>query len=220
MDEPERHAKLRKLDAFRRNLPHISASALSKVLEECAKGSLPEVHNRRALSEAAHQGMSDETPYGKLLISVDVTAKDGSTLQTLTINPLALMHTAFKQGGSLSQLLQRRLQEKPCTPENPWRLIVDADEVTPGNVLAHANKRKIWVLYFSFLELGPVALQSEEAWLCCMVKRTVDVSRLSAGISQIFAVTLKLFFGQLTFDLSTGGILLECNETGCSPTWA
>jgi hypothetical protein len=208
----DRAAKLRKLDDFRRALPHISASALSAVLNECAKGGAPEVKTRKAITEAVHQELGGETPYGSLLASVGVVEKDGSTLQMLTINPLALLYKAYKQGGSFTDLMQRRFVEKPSSPENPWRLIMYADEVTPGNVLAHANKRKIWVLYFSFLEFGPLALQSEEAWLCNVVKRSADVARLSAGISQIFAASLKLFFGQLTFDLSTGGVALECPE--------
>jgi hypothetical protein len=42
-----------------------------------------------------------------------------------------------------------------------------------------------------------------------MVKRASDIKKVAAGISQVFAATLKLFFGGLGFDLSSGGILLE-----------
>ena len=51
MIEPRR-AKLRKLDAFRRNLPHMSASALAAVLEAVDKEGIPDIHHRHALREA------------------------------------------------------------------------------------------------------------------------------------------------------------------------
>jgi hypothetical protein len=190
-------------------VPHVSASALSAALRECALGNAPEVCSRRAIWEATTATLSDITPYGSLLANARVVGKDSTEMTMLTINPLALLYKAFRQGGSFTDLLTKCLQENPSSPENPYRLIMYSDEVTPGNVLAHSNKRKIWVLYFSFLEFGATTLCMEDAWLCNVVKRSADVSKLSAGISQIFAVSLKLFFGDLTFDISTGGIVLE-----------
>ena len=64
-------------------------------------------------------------------------------------------------------------------------------------------------MYFSFLELGCIALQSEDAWLPLFVKRTEDLKKYSANISQAFKQVLKLFFGELTANFATGGVELR-----------
>ena len=127
---------------------------------------------------------------------------------------MLLIYKSFAQGGSFTNLLLDRLQLHPCSPERPWRLIVYCDEVVPGNALSHDNKRKFWILYFSFLELGPVTLQMEEAWFCCLARRSREVSKLAAGISQVVAVVLRHFFGELGCNLRTGGMVLR-SPTGC-----
>jgi len=88
-------------------------------------------------------------------------------------------------------------------------LILYSDEVVPGNALSHDNKRKVWVFYFSWMELGAATLQREESWLCCLVQRSSFVSSLESGVSQIAAAVCKLFFGDLHCDLSEGGMSLQ-----------
>lgn len=207
-----RASKLRRLDQFRRNVPHVSASALSAVLRECASGNIPIIHSRKDFIAASKQELEERTPYGSLLTTAEAIGKDGEASNMLTINPLALIYKAYAQGGSFTTLMARALELHPCSPESPWRLVVYADEVTPGNPMAHSNKRKIWVFYFSFLEFGRLLLQDEYAWLCNVVKRSVEVNKLSGGVSQLMAIALRLFFGDLTFDLSLGGIVLQSPE--------
>ena len=88
-----------------------------------------------------------------------------------------------------------------------------SDEVVPGNALSHDNRRKVWVIYVSFLEFGPLVLQHEDAWLCVMVKRSCDIAKVAAGISQVFAATLKFFFGGSGCDLSVGGMVLQMPDS-------
>ena len=44
----------------------------------------------------------------------------------------------------------------------PWSLILYADEILPGNQLAYKNKRKMWGIYWTILNLGSAALSDEE----------------------------------------------------------
>ena len=46
------------------------------------------------------------------------------------------------------------LRSSPSTIESPWGLILYADEVIPGNQLSIRHSRKVWVMYFSFIEFG------------------------------------------------------------------
>ena len=61
----------------------------------------------------------------------------------------------------------------------PWRIVLYADEITPGNVLRPGNPRKIWGIYWSIVEFGATCLSGELGWhtLCCIrSQRVKDLS--------------------------------------------
>ena len=60
----DRAAKLRKLDDFRRRVPHVSASALSSIVAELRDDPL-EIHDRNSVRDARDQRMTEVTPYGR-----------------------------------------------------------------------------------------------------------------------------------------------------------
>jgi len=213
-----RSSKLRKLNQFRRALPHVSASALASLLEEISDHGVPDLAQscraetvRKMLIEATALDMSAVTPYGPMLIDVYVEASDGSNVSMLVVNPLALIYVTFADGNSFTELMIDLLNKHACSPEQPWNLILYSDELVPGNVISHDNRRKSWIMYFSFLEFGPLLLSKEDAWFTCFSRRSSEVSNISAGISQAFAAVIKLFFGALTTNLSTGGMTLQYN---------
>ena len=73
----ERPAKLRKLNAFRRSLPHCSASALGAILAAIKKDGLPDgPTSRGALREARNLQNKELTPYGPILTAIDLIAKE------------------------------------------------------------------------------------------------------------------------------------------------
>ena len=86
------------------------------------------------------------------------------------------------------------LDKRPPSHTDPWRLALYSDEVTPGNVLAAVQRRKVWVIYWSFLELGHY-LHHEDVWLPMVAVPPLSVKKVSAGISQVFCQAIKFFFG-------------------------
>ena len=65
------------------------------------------------------------------------------------------------------------------------------------------------MVYWSLLELGPLTLSSEEAWFCSLAKRSSEVNKLQAGISQVFGSVIKAFFCNAHFDMVNAGIVLK-----------
>ena len=67
------------------------------------------------------------------------------------------------------------------------------DEITPGNALAHANKRKLVAYYWAIGQCGP-SLHREDNWhhICCL--RSVLVKRIRGGNAQLFKKVASLFF--------------------------
>ena len=77
-------------------------------------------------------------------------------------NPFAMLYAALDKSANMRALFQDRLAVHPCSLERPWSIILYSDGVTPGNVLASTNNRKLECIYWSFAELGFVALSHEE----------------------------------------------------------
>ena len=66
------------------------------------------------------------------------------------------------------------------------------------------NNKKVWVLYWSFLEFGPAALANEDAWFTGVVVRSHMVrNQVAGGMGQIFKVYNKMFFSE-EFDFRKG----------------
>ena len=141
----ERAAKLQRLERLRRKIPHVSASALSAVLDEVSSHGIPERRTRRDMGIARDEMVQCDTPYGKLFIYVPVV-RGGATWNMCVINPIALLWKSFREGGGLTAHMTACLAKKPSNPEEPWGLIVYADEVVPGNALSCDNKRKLWAM--------------------------------------------------------------------------
>ena len=210
MAEPTPRAdKLRKLERFRRRLPHISARGLTAVLDEVEREGVPDSHSRRDLREARNLEVEAPTPYGKLLHTVELHSVDGGTIPLRVVHPLAFLRKLFATCVGSAMLVNSAMARTPCTPEHPWNLIFYSDEVTPGDALVHDNRRKIQVIYFSFLEFGPSALAREDSWMCVCAKRSSEVNKISGGMSQIFGAILLLLFGATGTNIALGGLVLN-----------
>ena len=189
----ERPLKLQRLDEFKRKVPHVSASALSAILNEIKESGVPELGNRKQIMEAT-QGALSCTSYGPLIQTAVLNKLDGSKQQVCFVNPLSLLAAAALQGGSYSNLLRQTMNDKGCSFEKPFSVMLYCDEIVAGNPLAHTTSRKVWAFYMSILELGPLMLQKEQAWLTVLVMRSSLASTLSAGVSQLYKLLLRSIF--------------------------
>ena len=206
----ERAGKLRKLERFRRRLPYVSAAALAAILIAVKQHGIPDGGtNRNTYREARNfQACHADTPYGPIMQHVTMMAVDDIPKRIPVAHPFAMLYTAVKDCDPFATFLLDRLRSKPATPENPWRLVLYTDEVTPGNPLATRNDRKFQAMYWSFLELGVQALSREEAWFTVMCEFSLVVNQLQAGLSQAVGEVIKLFFDPDGFSFSGGGIVL------------
>lgn len=188
----------------------MTAAALAAIMLEIAMHGLPDLQGRNNISHATHMEMTESTPYGPVAIDVPIVHKDGSLGTMPAMSPLAFLWKIFRQGGTFVDFFLDLHNKNPSTPDSPWSIILYSDEVVPGNQLSHSNDRKHWVMYWSWMQLGAAVLQHEESWLPCLLERSTIIADLSGGMSQAFAIMLKLFFGGLqAFSFNTGGIVLN-----------
>ena len=102
-----RGAKLRRLDKFRRNLPHVSASALSAILDEVVRHGVPDVRSRGALRESREKLALAMTPYGYLLQHVKLTVSDKPSVDIPIIHPHAILCYACTECSAWDAILAR-----------------------------------------------------------------------------------------------------------------
>ncbi|CAE8608604.1 unnamed protein product [Polarella glacialis] len=121
----------------------------------------------------------------------------------------ALLKEVGEHGGSWTDLVMATLRANPNSVDRPWHLCAYSDEIVPGNQISHDNKRKFWVIYYSLLEFGPLALAKEEAWLCTVVQRSSNVAVLAAGVSQLFAAGLKQWLCRPECNIREAGVVLK-----------
>ena len=206
----ERPAKARKLNDFRRRLPHCSASALGAILQAVQDTGLPEGGvGRDALRAARDCQCNEETPYGSLIEHIWVKTTTGEWHAIPICNPFAFLLVAVRDCCQFNSFLLARLQDHPSTPDKPWTLLIYADEVTPGNPLATMNNRKFHAVYWSFLELGRNALSNEEGWFTILTEYSKYVNQAQGGLSQVFGQVIKVFFDKSGHNFKTAGILLK-----------
>ena len=150
-------AKLARLQSLRSRLPYVSQSALSQILQLAEQEQLPEECSRNDVRKARNAVVEERTPYGTLHQTITV---DGNPLEVQ--HPFAMLWHSCASSASVSGLISRAFAASPCTLSMPWSLILYADEILPGNQLAYKNKRKMWRIYWTILNLGSAALSDEE----------------------------------------------------------
>ena len=149
----DRASKAHRVGALRSQLPFVSQSALGAVLKLARDGELPEVSGRNEIRGARDAMCMVMTPFGTLHQKVVVAG--GVEIEVCT--PAAMLWHASRLA-PIQRLLERALRQP-----GPLHVVLYADEVSPGNQLAHKQARKTWAWYWSVLEFGPAALASEVA---------------------------------------------------------
>ena len=203
----DRPSKLRKLERLRRRIPHVSASALSAILNEVQR-EMPELSSRNAIREARNSALNDDTPYGSIFTTIVLTSSTGDHHFDI-VNPFALLYYVFLNCSAFRAAMDAALAIRPSTHDAPWRIVLYCDEVTPGNQLAQDNLRKLWAFYFSFMEFGAAILSQEDAWFCYASIRSCRVNKAQAGIAQAFSALVKVMFAKLDTSFHRTGILLR-----------
>ena len=182
----------------------MSGSAFTAAIRYCQEHDVSDLVSKQQQLTEAKRCSFDETPYGPLLTTVTLfSAPPHANREMVIVNPMAYLYSAFKAGGGFTELMKDRLRQHPNSIDTPWRLALYADEIVPGNPLAVVNARKVWAMYFAFLEFHPV-LHYEDAWCPLITEPAVAVKTVTSGISQVFAAAIKVFFGSKTFDFRSG----------------
>ena len=176
-----------------------SKTALATILDELKDiGALAgdTVTSRSSIKRARDDDMDVTAAYGKLLATTPMNKESGGKPDRVDyVQPLTAFSHSCSSCDSFRTLVSRRLKVCPSSKDNPWNIIIYSDEIVAGDPLRHDNKRKSQAVYWSFQELGAVALSSEYNWFVLSTCRSVRVALLQGGMSGFMKDLLLTFFG-------------------------
>ena len=189
---------------------YASKSAIASLLQHVEQHGVPETFDRFAQYKARKEVCRErQGEYGPLVIDKPLTLGSGE-LQTIPMqNAFAFLQHNCRHSPHYSAIVQDALRRHPCTPSRPWRLILYQDGVDPSDMGAKHHSRKSAVIYWSFVELGMLALSQEECWGTVVVSRYSEYTKLAGKGGSIFEAVLEHFFGG-THDI---------RRSGCSVTF-
>ena len=203
-----RDSKLRKLNAFRRKRPHMSASALASTLEGVRDDGLPDLVSRHNLRESRDVICAEKTRYGDLVHELNLPKRDGGEAKISIASPFAFLWIALTASAALATVFEAGLDLHPSSPEAPWNLVLYSDEVTPGSALSPNNERKFQGVYYTFLELGAHALSREESWFPLVTEYSKLVNTLEGSMSKLWGSLVKFMFNPNGHNFETAGMTL------------
>eukprot|EP00959_Pyramimonas_sp_CCMP1952_P474958 9503939-Pyramimonas_sp.AAC.2 len=187
---------------------HVSASALSHLLEQVRRYGLPEHSSRATLQRARHKEAQRSTSFGPLLVKQTFPSSCGGSVDLWFQHPLGWLEVACRESVSFGRLLRQTLDAHG----NKLSVIACTDEITPGNPLAEKNQRRIESFYWSVREFGFPALCHEECWFVVTGARSTIVNKLQGGMAELMKHCLKLFFGRPDQADLRSGVHLDIGE--------
>lgn len=209
-------AKRARLEAFRQRIPFVSQRALAAILTEAKKRPLPTVTKRDNIRQARKDIFERPTPYGPLLHKVELERLDGSIETIKCINPFSFLFLALSTCKYFASLVCGVINRSGVGVASPWSLIGYADEVSPGNQLKSKNKRKMWAVYFSFLDFLPEVLCHEDSWITMATVRSITLENVKGGVSALYGALLKVWFNPAGFNIQTAGFLVPHLAGNCA----
>ena len=167
----------------------MSNSGLANVLQKLRSN--PELLeagvSRWAVKRKRVADVSAQSEFGDVFRSMDLETKDGGSLKCWYAHPVCILERALTRSPGFRDLFLRLLEGNPAK----WHLVAYSDEVTPGNNLKPLNRRKCWVIYWSFCEMKH-HLQNENCWFIMSVLRTDEVNE--AGLQKQHELFWYKFF--------------------------
>ena len=203
--EPRVDAKRRRL-AKLLSIRGVTAPLLRDILQTLGQDPGPASTSQRAVQDALGER------FARVGLTIELPLAGGGTWPWKLASPAELLRQCVESCPGYREMVTRALAKHPNNFQNPWRVVLYVDEITPGSVLRPDNKRKISAFYMSFLEFGQ-QLRFEDAWLTVALIRSsvLHDHHILGGMANVCRLLLRhMFVGPGS--MATGGCLLNLQE--------
>ena len=191
---------------------HVTQRALEHICKDIKLHGMLDATSRQTQQRNRVAFANRDTPFGKLIQNRSFALKNGGSISLPLLHPAAMLWVCCDECPDFKDLFSSVLQGQRL------RIVEYSDEVTPGRELIAYNEKKMWVLYWSFLDFGPAVLANEDAWFTGLVLQSSHVkNELAGGMGQVFKV-----YNNTLFNLADGcdfrkGVMLNVPPAESAP---
>ena len=151
---------------------------------------------RRQIEDSVKRHAEADTPYGKVVQSMDIGLNDRWEF----IHPFALIYHLSSMSESFADFFDKAVS----SAGGCLRLLVYGDEFTPGNPNRVDGGRSLMAIYYTFIDFPTWLVNRSDAWFAFGVLRSRLLHRCEFGHSAFLAKILRLFFFDGLANLSNG----------------
>lgn len=192
-----------------------SQSALTNLLKDVKSNGVPVAFSRATQHRARSELCDTRTEYGPLVTQLTLQVTEKGKVQDVVVgfqNPLAFFNYHCEHSPHYAKIVDDALKIHPCSPSNPWDIILYQDGVDPSDGLAKNKSRKSAVFYWSFKQFGYEALAHEQVWGTVTLMRAHKAVKLDGGMTQLTHRALEQFFGDV-HDIRRSGVSFKLHAT-------
>ena len=178
-------------DGSARRMPtSIPYTQLAAVIQQLHRAD-PTTPSTRTLRRDMQKDVEDlanhNTPYGKLVQTLDLGIADG---QIPFINPFALLFWVSCACVEFGDLLRQSVTDRA-------RIVFYCDETKAGNVLRPDEGRSLQCIYWTLMDIPSWFRVRKFGWFTFSVTRSKLVNKLQGRISFVWRKVLGVFFGDM-----------------------
>jgi hypothetical protein len=176
---------------------YITDAALASVLKELKSNPdcFPDTISRHTIKRARDEQVKIDTIHGPLITHMQLQLADPpETRDVCYISPASILQHAVSVSKQFGSLVKATAQRSSMTPTTRMKICLYSDEVAPGNVMKHDNRRRLQCVYWALMDTGPLALMDEDNWFLLTAVRSNVVSRLPGGMGQLMENMISCFF--------------------------
>ena len=145
----------------------------------------------RQLTAAASHHARAKTPYGLVVQTLGLEMCDGSIYSWDIVNPFAYIWYLAQMCPQFADVM---LEAVARTADGMLSLLLYWDELVPSNPLRPDEARKVFAVYYAFLEWPAWMLHNSDAWILFGALKTKVVHNVRGGVSAVVASIIRLTF--------------------------
>ena len=185
----------------------MSQSAFAAMVSDIKRNGLPDLATdhasgmRKLVAGARNAVVGSDSQYGDMIYRTRLDAMPGKPRVVLEhLNVQAYIQYAYGLGGSFANLVDSVHRARPSTLDVPWGVIIYADEVEPGQELAARHERKIYAVYVTIREFGPLTISNAEAWITVVTQPSHELHTVAGGLGTVIGTCIEsMFLGEFSF---------------------
>jgi hypothetical protein len=196
MPDDEGPSKKQRIHNVLRVAPNLSLASVSNVITALGVSA---VSSTSTLGRMREEKVNISTPYGKLIVWLELELEKGGFLKWPVGNPMAIFYQLCKENINFAYLVKNSKKGNGV-----YNVALYDDEATPGNSQHFEVPKESQCFYWTLQELPDWFRCRDAGWWYIGVMRTSDQDRIKGGLSGVLRQVMRLFWPERGLNIRVG----------------